>query len=113
MRGKRWIDTQALCGYDVITMYRARTRLVRIGNSQGFRIPKAALADLPADADYELTVTGDQITVRPLETIIPRERWGAFIDAADAQADADAFADMEATAADGLDDEPPLPVVTG
>ncbi len=93
-------------------MHRSRTRLVRIGNSQGFRVPKAAMANLPQDVEFEMTVTGDQITLRPVDAIAPRDSWGALIDAADLEADAADFADWDAALSDGLDDEPP-PVPTG
>lgn len=52
-----------------------KTRLVKIGNSQGLRIPKLVLDQLNLSSDVELEVQGDHLIVRP--SIHPRADWGA------------------------------------
>jgi antitoxin MazE len=41
-----------------------RTRLVKIGNSQGIRIPKSLLEQSGIHADVEIEVEGDRLIVR-------------------------------------------------
>jgi antitoxin MazE len=43
-----------------------RTRLVRIGNSQGVRIPKALLDQVGLDGEVELEAQDRQLVVRPV-----------------------------------------------
>jgi antitoxin MazE len=43
-----------------------RTRLVRIGNSQGIRIPKPVLEQLGLTGEVELTVQDDSLVVAPV-----------------------------------------------
>jgi antitoxin MazE len=52
-----------------------RTRLVRIGNSQGVRIPKVVLEQLKLIDAIELEVQDDQLIVRPSKTV--RVDWAA------------------------------------
>ena len=40
-----------------------RTRIVRIGNSQGIRIPKALLEQTELRGEVELTVQGDSLVI--------------------------------------------------
>jgi antitoxin MazE len=42
-----------------------KTRLVKIGNSQGVRIPKLLLDQLNLSGDIELEVQDDRLIVRP------------------------------------------------
>ncbi len=42
-----------------------KTRIVRIGNSQGVRIPKLLLDQINLGEDVELTVEENQIVIRP------------------------------------------------
>ena len=42
-----------------------KTRLVKIGNSQGLRIPKLVLDQLNLSSDVELEVHDDHLIVRP------------------------------------------------
>ena len=53
-----------------------RTRLVRIGNSQGVRIPKAVLQQLKLTDAIELEVRDDQLIVRPSRAV--RADWAAL-----------------------------------
>jgi antitoxin MazE len=50
-----------------------KTRLVKIGNSQGLRIPKLILDQLNLSSDIELEVQDDHLIVRPISH--PRSIW--------------------------------------
>lgn len=50
-----------------------RARIVKIGNSQGIRIPKPLLDQSGITADVELEVKDDQIIIRPLRSV--RSGW--------------------------------------
>jgi antitoxin MazE len=50
-----------------------KTRLVKIGNSQGVRIPKLVLDQLNLSSDIELEVQDDHLIVRP--STRPRADW--------------------------------------
>ena len=50
-----------------------KTRLVKIGNSQGVRIPKLVLDQLHLSSDVELEVQDDHLIVRP--STQPRADW--------------------------------------
>lgn len=50
-----------------------RARVVRIGNSQGIRIPKPLLEQIGIMDDVELEVENNQIIIRPVSN--PREGW--------------------------------------
>jgi antitoxin MazE len=52
-----------------------KARIVRIGNSQGVRIPKPLLQQTGLGTDVELEVNGDRIIIRPAER--PRQGWEA------------------------------------
>ncbi|MCL4504552.1 MAG: AbrB/MazE/SpoVT family DNA-binding domain-containing protein [Chloroflexi bacterium] len=49
------------------------TRVVKIGNSRGIRIPKPLLDRLGPAEEVELIVEGDQLIVRPIRR--PRDGW--------------------------------------
>lgn len=42
-----------------------RTRIVKIGNSQGIRIPKLLLEQSGLGAEVEVNVEGDHLVIRP------------------------------------------------
>lgn len=50
-----------------------KTRLVKIGNSQGVRIPKLILEQLNLSSDVELEVQDNHLIVRPIAH--PRADW--------------------------------------
>jgi antitoxin MazE len=50
-----------------------RARIVRIGNSQGIRIPKTLLDQTGILDDVELEVEKNQIVIRPISN--PRRDW--------------------------------------
>ncbi|MDZ4721736.1 MAG: AbrB/MazE/SpoVT family DNA-binding domain-containing protein [Roseiflexaceae bacterium] len=52
-----------------------RTRLIKIGNSQGVRIPKLILDQLAFADTIELIVDGEQLILRP--SAHPRANWPA------------------------------------
>ncbi len=68
-----------------------RTRIVKIGNSQGVRIPKLLLEQSGIHAEVEIEVQGDHLIIRTA----PRSRAGWD----------DAFADMATQRDDTLLDE--------
>ena len=56
-----------------------RARVVRIGNSQGIRIPKPLLEQTGIMDDVELEVEKNQIVIRPVSN--PREGWNNAFEA--------------------------------
>lgn len=43
-----------------------RTRIIKIGNSQGIRIPKTLLEQSGIQTEVEIGIDGDRLTIRPL-----------------------------------------------
>jgi antitoxin MazE len=68
-----------------------KTRLIRIGNSKGVRIPKALIEQSGLRDEVELVLKGDSLLIRPASQ--PREGW------------ADAFAEMSQRGDDILIDD--------
>ncbi len=62
-----------------------RTRIVRIGNSQGIRIPKPLLEQSGIDSEVEIEVQGDQLTIRAVSQL--RNGWEAAFASMSAQRD--------------------------
>jgi len=52
-----------------------KTRIIRIGNSQGIRIPKALMQQLGLADEVELEAQNGQLVIRPLRTA--RQGWDA------------------------------------
>ena len=50
-----------------------RARIIKIGNSQGLRIPKAVLEQTGIMDDVEIEVEKNQIIIRPIKNV--REGW--------------------------------------
>jgi antitoxin MazE len=71
-----------------------QARIIRIGNSQGIRIPKALLAACRLEDDVDLLVEDDALVIRRAQA--PREGWE------------EAFSEMMAAGEGGLLD-PPVP----
>lgn len=69
-----------------------KTRLIKIGNSRGIRIPKAVVERLHLADEVEITVKEDHLEVRPGR--MPRAGW------------AEAFREMSGRGDDRLTDEP-------
>ena len=62
-----------------------RTRIVRIGNSQGIRIPKTLLEQSGIDSEVEIEVQGDQLTIRAASQL--RNGWDIAFASMSAQRD--------------------------
>ena len=72
-----------------------RTRIIRIGNSQGIRIPKILLEQSGIHTEVEIEVEGDHLTIRPMSQL--RLGWDkAFTDMSEQQDDV-LFDDVNAT----------------
>lgn len=52
-----------------------RARVIKIGNSQGLRIPKPILEQTGIMGDVEIEVEKNQIIIRPIKNV--REGWDA------------------------------------
>ena len=78
-----------------------KTRIVRIGNSQGIRIPKPLLEQSGLGVEVELEVRADEIVIRASSR--PRSGWDEAFQAMAAQGD-DALLDPD-TPASAWDDE--------
>ncbi len=50
-----------------------KARIVRIGNSQGIRIPKPLLEQAGLQGDVEISVEGQSLVIKPAHK--PREGW--------------------------------------
>jgi antitoxin MazE len=50
-----------------------KTRIVRIGNSQGIRIPKPILEQTGLQGEVEIVVDNHSLVIRPIKK--PREGW--------------------------------------
>ena len=68
--------------YNVITM---RTRIIKIGNSQGVRIPKLFLEQSRLQDEVEMEAQGNQIVLR--SATVPRQGWGEAFQAMAAKGD--------------------------
>jgi antitoxin MazE len=64
------LDRHQTCAYNVITM---RAKIIKIGNSQGIRIPKLFLEQTGLGDEVELEAQDDQIIIRP--ATYPRQGW--------------------------------------
>ncbi len=73
-----------------------KAKIVRIGNSQGVRIPKIMLNDSRLEEDVEIEICNEGILIRPAKN--PRQNWeAAFREMADEDADELMIDDREAT----------------
>lgn len=61
------------------------TKIVRIGNSQGIRIPKTLLEQAGLEGDVEIVVEGNSLVIRPLRQ--PRQSWEASFEEMAARGD--------------------------
>jgi antitoxin MazE len=62
-----------------------RTRLIKIGNSQGIRIPKALIEQVGLGPDVEVEAQDGQLVIRPVRH--PRAGWEAEFRAMAARGD--------------------------
>ena len=69
-----------------------KTRLIRIGNSQGIRIPQPLIKQAGLDSEVEIEAQSGQLVIRPARS--PREGWAAAFEAM-AEAGDDRLLDAE------------------
>ena len=51
-----------------------RSKIIKIGNSHGIRIPQALLEQVGLTGNVEMTVEGNKLIINPLR--LPRQNWG-------------------------------------
>lgn len=79
VRGNKRLDIMVRCNYNVgihCGLWRflpMKTNIVKIGNSQGIRIPKVLLEQSRLGTEVELEVRDDAIILRPVSK--PRQGW--------------------------------------
>ena len=79
-----------------------KSRIIKIGNSQGIRIPKLFLDQSDLGPEVELVLDQDQITVRPSRHV--RDRWDNAFQAMSEQGD-DALLDGDMPASTAWDED--------
>lgn len=79
-----------------------RTRIVKIGNSQGIRIPKPILERLGLSGEVELEVQDDQLVIRSVQ--VPRHTWAAQFEQMAQQSD-DALLDEKSPSLSDWDED--------
>jgi antitoxin MazE len=52
-----------------------RSKVIKIGNSRGIRIPQALLEQVGLTGNVEMTVEGNKLIINPLR--LSRQGWGA------------------------------------
>ena len=79
-----------------------KTRIVRIGNSQGIRIPKALLEETGLHGEVEISAEDDSLVIRPAKR--PRAGWAAAFQEMARRGD-DALLDDAAPSLSGWDED--------
>ena len=79
-----------------------KARIVKIGNSQGIRIPKLLLEQAELSEEVELEVRGTQIIISPVHG--PRADWDAAFNKMASKGD-DKLLDPEASSSSSWDNE--------
>ena len=79
-----------------------KTRIVRIGNSKGVRIPKPLLEDTGLDGEVEIRVHNDSLVITPLKD--PRQGWSKAFETMAARGD-DALVQGDQSRASSWDEE--------
>ena len=62
-----------------------RARIVKIGNSQGVRIPKPLIEETGLDGEVEISVRNNSLVISPVRQ--PREGWSEAFEAMAARGD--------------------------
>jgi antitoxin MazE len=79
-----------------------QTQIIKIGNSNGIRIPKDYLKVL-GTTDVVLELTNNSLTITPLTTTAPpRSKWDGILAKMKIEPEDD-FNDFDTTLADGID----------
>src|SRR6185503_1531724 len=85
-RSYRSLASSLLCSYNVITSGEAmKARLVRIGSSQGIRIPKLLREQEGLQDEVAIEVEGNRLVIFPLPQ--PRAGWDEAFEAMARQGD--------------------------
>jgi antitoxin MazE len=79
-----------------------KTRIVRIGNSRGIRIPKVLLEQAELADEVDISVQDKSLVIRPVRK--PREGWAASFDEMAARGD-DALLDGDTPSLTSWDEE--------
>jgi antitoxin MazE len=79
-----------------------KTRIIKIGNSQGIRIPKLLLDQLGLGPEVEIVIEQNHLVIRPLQH--PRQGWEEQFRAMAAAGD-DQLLDGDTAALSSWDDE--------
>jgi antitoxin MazE len=79
-----------------------KTHVVRIGNSQGVRIPKPLLEQTGLQGEVEITAQNDSLVIRPVRR--PREGWDTAFQEMARRGD-DALLDTPVTALSSWDED--------
>jgi len=79
-----------------------KTRIVRIGNSQGVRIPKPLIEQSGLTEEVVILVEGNTLVIKPASR--PRDNWEAAFESM-ALADDDRLLDQESLKLSSWDDE--------
>jgi antitoxin MazE len=80
-----------------------QTQIIKIGNSNGVRIPKEFLQSF-LTKNVVIEQVNDSLVISPVQSIIiPRNKWNAILSKMKIEKDDD-FNDFDTTLNDGLDD---------
>lgn len=75
---RKRFDTTPLCNYNVITQGGAlimKSKIVKIGNSRGIRIPKPLIEEAGLGEEVEIQVEGNRLIIAPAGRV--RVDWAA------------------------------------
>ncbi len=79
-----------------------QTQIIKIGNSNGIRIPKDFLNAL-GTKEVVLELTNNTLIITPIKTSTqPRSKWGSILSKMKIEAEED-FNDFDTTLTDGID----------
>ncbi len=80
-----------------------QTQIIKIGNSNGIRIPKDYIKAL-GTKEVVLEFSNNTLTITPIKTIVPpRSKWDVILSKMKIEHDED-FNDFDITQSDGIDD---------
>jgi antitoxin MazE len=91
------IERLKMSDYNVITEMVMHTTLIKVGNSQGVRLPKAVIEQAGLERDLDLVVEDGAVVIRPAKKI--RDGWEIAAAKCRAEGD-DILEDWDSTAND-------------